>query len=296
MALLGAVTYVHADHGPGTSGSGFTTLTAETLRAGQFASSFQFDWTEFDDLSGSPEGVDMLDRSFLSTVSISYGLLDNFQLGLSIGYYSAEGAREFEGGDLVTADPDGLTDLWLTGKYRFYQGPSGKLSVIGGIKAPTGDSDVTNSEGERLEPSATAGTGAWDALLGVAYSLPISSRVNLDADALYTFRGERYDYRLGDRWDLGAAISWLVLGKDGHYPQLSIVGETTVRHISKSEADGKMDGNTGGTVLFLSPGLRVGFSKNMAASLGMQFPVVQNLNGEQLETRFRLITGISVAF
>jgi hypothetical protein len=293
---LVAIHTASADHGPGTSGSGFITFSAETLKPGQFSSSFQLDWTEFDSPGGKPEEVDLLDRSFLSTFNVSYGIMENFQLGLTYGYFASEGNREFENGDEVTFDPDGFTDLWLTGKYRFYQGPAGQFALLGGIKAPTGDSSITNSEGEPVEPSATAGTGAWDGLAGFAYTVPLTAAVTLDASAIYTFRGEAHDYRLGDRLDLGSSLAWRVCGDAATYPQVSLVAEATLRHVQMSEEDGADDEATGGTVLFISPGVKVSFSERLAASVGVQFPVVQNLNGDQLETDFRLITGISYTF
>lgn len=285
-----------ADHGPGTSGSGFTALTAETLQPGKFSSSFQFDWTEFDVPGGQPEGVDLLDRSFLSTFNIGYGVADNFQLGLTYGYFAAEGNREFEDGEKVTFDPDGFTDLWLTGKYRFYHGPAGQLAVLGGLKFPTGESDLLNSEGERVEPAATAGTGAWDGQAGLAYTVPLNAALTFDASALYTFRGERYDYRLGNRLDAATSLAWRVCGDAKSYPQVSLVAEATLRHVQKSKEGGEDDDDTGGTVLFLSPGVKISFTERLAASVGVQLPVIQNVNGSQVETSFRVMTGLSFAF
>lgn len=285
-----------ADHGPGTSGGGFSTLNAETLKPGQFSSSVQTDWTEFKDLTGMPEGVDLLDRSFLSTLNLSYGIIENFQAGLTYGYYAAEGNREFENGDKVTSNPDGFTDLWLAGKYRFYQGPAGQFALLGGIKAPTGDSRLTNSESEAVEPSATAGTGAWDGQLGGAYTMPLNAALTLDASALYTLRREWHDYRLGDRLDLGTSLAWRLGEASGTSPRISLVAEAILRHIQKSQEEGNSNAATGGTVFFLAPGVKVSFSANLATSLGIQIPVVQNLNGEQLETRFRLMTGLSYSF
>lgn len=291
-----ATTTAFADHGPGTSGSGFNTLTAETLKPGQFSTSFQFDWTEFEVPGGAPEGVDLLDRSFLSMVNISYGVVENFQIGLTAGYYAAEGNYELEDGEIVTFDPDGFTDMWITGKHRFYQGPAGQLALIGGIKLPTGDSRALNSEGEQVEPSATAGTGAWDGQAGLAYTLPITAALTFDASALYTIRGERYDYRLGNRLDLGTSLAWRVYGDAQTFPQVSLVAEATLRQIAKSEEEGVKDDNTGGTVLFLAPGAKVSVTESISANLGVQLPVVQDLNGQQIETRFRVLTGISIAF
>jgi hypothetical protein len=295
LSLITSAT-VYADHGPGTSGSGFTTLTAETLKPGRFSSSFQFDWTQFNTSGADLEGVEYIDSSYLSTLNVAYGVAENFQLGLTFGYYVGEGNRELEGPEVITFNPDGITDLWLTGKYRLYQGPVGQVAFIAGLKAPTGDSRVTNTAGEQVEPSATAGTGAWDGLFGIAYSVPLNATLNFDASAIYTIRGERYDYELGNRLDLGACLGWRVCGDAQSFPQVSLVAETTLRHVARSVDAGVTNANTGSTVLFVSPGIKAAFSPKMSANLGVQIPIVQHLNGRQVETQFRLITAINIAF
>src|SRR5690349_3900354 len=192
-AALATPGRLFADHGPGTSGGGASTQSGETLKPGKFSIDLRTDYTEFENLSAAQieakatraGGFDLLDRSFLSTVSITYGVVEDFQVGLSLGYYHAVNAREaeFDGAEteILTFDPDGLTDLWLTGKYRFYRGPIGSMAVFGGAKFPTGKFDVKNSEGERVEPSATAGSGSYDGMAGAAYSRFLSSRITLDA-------------------------------------------------------------------------------------------------------------------
>jgi hypothetical protein len=84
---------------------------------------------------------------------------------------------------------------------RFYRGPIGSFAVFGGVKFPTGRFDVENSEGERVEPSATAGSGSYDGMLGLAYSRFLTSRLTLDASAQYTLRTEAE--LAGDRIDVG---------------------------------------------------------------------------------------------
>jgi len=54
-------------------------------------------------------------------------------------------------------------------------------------------------------------------------------------------------------------------------------------------------GNTGGTVIYLSPGVRVSVDKwSSYVSLGI--PVVNESNGIQPEPSWRIITGVSLAF
>lgn len=309
-AAVVAANTTYADHGPGTSGGGSQTQSAETLKPGRFAIDLRLDYTEFEDLSDSEieakaaraGGFDLLDRSFLPTISVSYGVVDNFQLGFSIGYYDAVKAREAEFDattgetETVTFDPDGITDLWLTAKYRLYRGPIGQFAVFGGAKFPTGDHKVTNSEGERVEPSATAGTGSFDGMAGLAYSRFLTSQLTLDASGQYTLRTEHDHFRLGDRIDAGVAVAYRFTEDIEKFPQFSVFAEANLRHLFKSEEEGDRDPNTGGTALFLSPGVRVGFGRNAALTVSPQFPVMQDLYGEQLETDFKVNAALTLTF
>ena len=307
---LAAATSTHADHGPGTSGGGAATQSGETLKPGKFSFELRTDYTEFENLSQTEieakaaraGGFDLLDRSFLSAVSLSYGVVENFQAGLSIGYYDAVNAREaeFDSGtgdtEIVTFDPDGVTDLWLTGKYRFYRGPLGSFAVFGGVKFPTGRFDVKNSAGERVEPSATAGSGSYDGMLGMAYSRFLTSRVTLDTSAQYTLRTEADHFRLGDRIDAGLALAYRFTEDIQKFPQVSAFAEANVRHLFKSEDDGARDPNTGGTVLFLTPGVRISFIRNVAFTVSSPLPAWQDLNGEQLKTSFKVNVALTFTF
>jgi hypothetical protein len=308
--MLAAATASYADHGPGTSGGGASTQSGETMKPGKFSIELRTDYTEFEDLSQAEivrkatkaGDFDLLDRSFLSTIGLSYGVVEDFQVGLTLGYYSAVNAREaeFDAGtgntEFATFDPDGLTDLWLTGKYRFYRGPIGSFAVFGGVKFPTGHFDVENSEGERVEPSATAGSGSYDGMLGLAYSRFLTSRVTLDTSFQYTIRSEADDFRLGDRIDGGIALAYRFMEDIHRFPQVSAFAEANVRYLFKSEEDGEKDPNTGGTAFFLTPGFRVSFSPNIAITISAPLPVVQDLNGEQLKTSFKINGGLTYTF
>ncbi len=308
LTLLAMPYAAHADHGPGTSGGGAFTQSAETMKPGTLSADVRFDYTSFDSLSANDikskvaraGGIDLLDSASLTTLSLGYGVAENFQLSLSLGYYSASGASdvEAEDGELETAtfNPDGFTDMVLSGKYRFYRGPLGQFAFIGGLKIPTGRDEVTNSAGERVEPSATAGSGSWDYVTGLAYSTFLTSRLTLDASALYTFRTEHDDFRLGNRVDAGVALAYRFNDDVKAFPQTSAFVEANLRHLSMSEEGGEDDVNTGGTTFFVSPGFRVRFSPAVAFSLAVQVPLAQDLNGEQLETEYKLSAALSITF
>lgn len=307
---LATINTAHADHGPGTSGGGVLTQSGETLKPGTFSVEFREDYTEFEHLSQTQieaktaraGSFDLLDRSFIHSISLSYGIVENFQVGLSLGYYQAVNAREAEydsgTGDTETTtfNPDGLTDLWLSGKYRFYRGPLGSFAVFGGVKFPTGKDNVVNSAGERIEPSATAGSGAYDGMAGLAYSRFLTSRVTLDTSFQYTFRTEANSFKLGDRIDGGLALAYRFTEDVQKFPQVSAFAEANVRYLFKSEDDGASDPNTGGTAVFLTPGVRVLFTRSFAFTLSSPLPVLQNLNGEQLKTSYKINAALTVSF
>jgi hypothetical protein len=69
-----------------------------------------------------------------------------------------------------------------------------------------------------------------------------------------------------------------------------------VRHLFKSKDDGHRDPNTGGTVLFLTPGFRVAFCPNVAFTVSAPLPVMQDLNGEQLKTAYKINGGLTFSF
>ncbi len=297
-----------ADHGPATAGGGSNTQSGETLKRGQLAIETRFEFTEFEHLSqaeidagaAAAEHFDYLDSSLLTTQSFSYGVTNDVQLGIALGYYAAFHPRqaELEGTDteIVSFNPDGLTDLWLTSKWRFHKSRAGNFAIFGGVKFPTGRDNVRNSHGERVEPAATAGSGAVDGMIGLAYSRWLTSRLALDASVQYIIRGKAHDFRLGDRLDGGVTLAYRLTPDIQRYPQTSVFLETNVRHLFRNEEEGESDPNSGGTVLFLSTGIRVGFSKHFAVTLAPQVPVVQDLNGRQLETEAKVVATFSGTF
>ena len=55
------------------------------------------------------------------------------------------------------------------------------------------------------------------------------------------------------------------------------------------------DANSGGNVVYLSPGLRLSYERwSGFASLGV--PIVNDLNGVQAEPDWRVLTGVAINF
>lgn len=305
-----------ANHGPGTSGGGSSTISGETLNAGQYDLTFRLDFTDFENVSEAEviaqvgqggDHFDALARSYLTTASLSYGVTDDLEVSGAIGYYygqdfiSAHTHEHHEGEEeepplVGTADPNGLTDLWVTAKYRIMKGGPGHLSLIGGVKFPTGRDDVDDSNNHALEPSSQPGSGAFDFQAGAAYSRYLTERITIDASGVYTFRLEHDDFKVGDRADVGVALAYRLMEDITSFPSVSVFGEALWVWLDHDEEAGVDNPNSGGIYLYLSPGVRVRWNNTFSMAVAPAFPVVQDLEGEQVETDYKLTFSLSFVF
>jgi hypothetical protein len=301
---------LRADHGPGTSGGGLSVQSGETLHAGAFSLEWRSDYTAFKTLSDAgiaakagPGGdIDLLDHSWLHTLTFGYGLTDTVQVSGSFGYYDPSGGASAAVDPVTSAvtrtanDPKGLTDLWLNAKWAVYRGPAGRLALFGGVKLPTGRKDVTDAAGDPVDYASTPGSGAVDYQAGLGYSTFLTARLTLDASASHTFRGIYRGYRLGGRTDAGVAMAWRFADSVRTFPQASAFLELNYRDLGRIENQGITDENSGGSALFTSPGLRFAFSPRAALTLAAQIPLGQSPNGAQVETRFKAVAALSFSF
>jgi hypothetical protein len=309
--------HVEANHGPGTGG-GATTIPAITLRSGTFSLGLSAEWTEFESISHARfldkaakagSHFDTVDRTFLYTVDIGYGVTDDLTVGASIGWFEAINFRQADFGhghghghghddevEILRANPDGITDLWLFSKYRFFRGPQGHYAVLAGVKFPTGVDDRKNTAGEKLEPVDQPGSGSYDFLTGLAYSRWITKDWTLDTNIQYIYRTEgSRNFKIGDRMDWNIATAYQVIPVN-KYPNVAPVGEINVRYLFRDEEDGRKERNSGGTTVFLSPGVRIGITPRFGIGISAPFPVFQNLHGVQQKTDFKVAVAIGYIF
>ena len=133
-------------------------------------------------------------------------------------------------------------------------------------------------------------------MLGLAFSRFLTSQLTFDASGQYTLRTEHDDFKLGDRIDAGVAFAYRLTQDVQHFPQVSAFAEANVRYLFKSEEGGERDPDTGGTVLFLTPGVRLGFTRQFSFTVSAPLPVLQELNGTQLETNYKVNGALTLSF
>jgi len=229
---------------------------------------------------------------------LGYGSTSDLALFGILPYLDRELDLTVPGGQRITRDTNGIGDAQLFARYTIFQkdlpGWTFRIAPFLGLKLPTGDDNNRDSFG-RLPQPLQSGSGSWDPFGGVTATYQtldyevdsqLSYKANTEANGLEFGDEFRFDtslqYRLWPR-ELGAGAPGFLYG----------IIETNLLHQAKNEIGGTNDPNSGGTKLFLSPGLQYATRRWVLEAI-VQLPVVQNLNGTALEDDFIVSTGFRV--
>jgi Putative MetA-pathway of phenol degradation len=303
--MLFTVASARANHGPGASGGGSATISGEVLKPGHFELELREDYSQFQHFDRSAAiaramqggDFDALDHGFFTTLSGAYGVTEDFQLGASIGYFVGNDFQSVsdDNGTITfgKANPSGLTDLVVTGKYRVLSGQPGNLSLITGVVFPTGRNDFRLDNSVPLSPTDQPGTGRWGLPFGVGYSRFLTPQLTVDASALYTYRFESDGFKVGDRFDAGLALAYRLTPSIKSFPQYAVFAELNNVYLLQDQNHGSRDPNSGSDTLYITPGFRMRFNPAFALTVAPSFPVFENLNGDQGRVDFKVAISLS---
>ncbi len=190
-----------------------------------------------------------------------------------------------------------LGDVRVLARYRLgtFESSDHRLGTAGvnfGLKLPTGRYDVRNADGERAERTLQPGTGTTDALLGAYFSqlLPVRDLSWFAQGLLQQPLNSREDYRPGRRVSLDAGLRYDANERLGIMLQLNALLRGRDAGAQAEPED------SGSKSLFLSPGVSVGFTKDVRAYGFLQLPLYQYVNGVQLIANRAIIVGLSSRF
>lgn len=222
----------------------------------------------------------------------SYAIKTDATLAVQIPYLEKRLRLKDSKGRRVTMESRGLGDMVTMGKYRFYRkdvpGGSTQAAILAGLKFPTGSDDrmdiVPSGKREKLPPMLQPGSGSMDYLVGFALG-KLSPSFDVEGGALYRINTEANDFRFGNQLQYELALQYKL------YPpfpskrnsQLNLMLEINGLHMGKDKSRKGKVGNTGGDMLFLSPGLQYILNRNSLLEFSFQFPVIQELNEALLE-------------
>jgi len=310
LAIAGIVYFAgmaSAHHPSGGVGLGQTgpirTTPATTLSGGMFSFAVQAEYISLDSFSdsdllgfsGRGKDAHTADSVFHAIMGIGYGITNNLTISINIPYEQVNNIREAHSDEPDEihqhGDAKGFGDMTIMAHYRFMK-TDDKLeaALLGGLKIPTGKTNDRDIHGETFEAEFLPGSGAWSPIFGFAATKKIG-RVSLDANLQYTIRnGGTQVTNLGDLFNYNAAISYRAV--DGDFAW-DLILEANGEWKEKQKTRGTWDGNSGGHMIFISPGTRLVVGKKMSAFLSVGIPVLQDLNGIQDDTNYKGLFGIT---
>jgi len=314
-----------------TLGSGRTasirTDAATPLKDGEWSAGMNFEYADSDQLSESQllelraadheASLHSIESIRTLNLELSYGLTADLTIGLHIPYVVRDniieaGHHEEEELELAMAPralvlqplaeqhldgiealgkSAGLGDISVYGLWRIYQNRDNdtNIGLLGGVRVPTGADDKVADTGERFEAEFQPGSGSWDPFAGAAWGRRVGP-FDLAASTLYTLATEgSQDTDLGDQWTYNAAAGYQLGSVDG--TDWSLVLELNGGWRDREEVAGLTDANSGGSWLFISPGVSISGPRwSVYASFG--YPIDDELHGDQDDLGSRVLVGV----
>lgn len=204
------------------------------------------------------------------------------------------------GGQNLTRQQSGIGDLTLLGRYTAYEynapGRTFRIAPYLGVKAPTGEDNARDSSG-RLPPPLQPGSGSWDALGGVVLTYQTLD-FEIDSQVSYKTNREANGFQAGNVASLDTSLQYRLWPRslDAGVPAfLYGVLEANLVHSARDRSGGADDPNSGGTTLFITPGLQY-VTQKWIVEAGVQIPVSQHLNGTALKNDYVFTTGLRINF
>ena len=228
---------------------------------------------------------------------LGYGVTPKLAVFAALPYLDKT-LKVTDNGERIERSSEGIGDLKLFGRYTLHQrdarSQTFRLGAFGGVKAPTGDDDKTDRLG-RLPIPLQSGTGAWDAFGGIVATYQ-KLDFQIDAQLSATLNGEANDFEAGDEIRADVSFQYRLLPKVLSADTQSFlygVLEITALNQNKNRVAGMSDPNSGGTTVYLTPGIQY-VTRKYILETALQVPIHQNLNGTTLETDYVFTAGFRI--
>jgi hypothetical protein len=244
------------------------------------------DAEHFDKTEGSPasDAESLVEHRY--TLFGSYGRGEKVTLLARVPLSARSVASASPAGAPETVVTQGLGDPEIQGQLRLWRsrfgaglGRRGSLSLTAGVKTPWGENDL-RQDGTRVDEHAQPGTGAMDAMAGLASLYLLDTQSAVFASAAYRHTGtNRYGYRYGSAALANLTYERKIGGR------LDGVVELNFRSAARDviDASGTRDPDTGGSLLYVTPRVLVDLGRGVVLRGAVQIPTLRALNGFQKE-------------
>lgn len=203
---------------------------------------------------------------------------------------------------------DGIRGLYNYGPEDSYGSPYTtddlKMAIQAGFTVPTGTTSNRDNNGNTFDMGMQPGFGVPSFQFGFAASKMIFSHFTLTGDTSLTTFTEHNDGKPGNEIRFNVAGGYEIYEKkNGFLSRLDIIAESNLLHLTKDQDEEReKDNATGGTILYLSPGLRATFGKHVSIGMLIKLPTWKDLNNESEQQgaegleEYRAIVTCSISF
>ena len=198
-----------------------------------------------------------------------------------------------------TRSTSGLGDALFLAKWRFYKRdqPIGtfRLATELGLKAPTGAHDLESGDGHPLPPTLQRGSGSWDPIADVIMTyVPAAGRGRWSfmGDVGVTLTTEAHGVEVGNQVSYDGMVKYRVHPARHPGRDTFLLLELNGRWQDRTRVGGGFTDDSGGHVMYLSPGIQFLLRRNLILEAGVQVPLASDLNGAQHAPNTRILAGM----
>lgn len=230
-----------------------------------------------------------------ATFGLEYSPEANWGIGVLLPIFDRFHTTIGEGdSDVSSSQSRGIGDLRVIARYAGFS-PDHTSGIQFGVKLPTGRTDDTFRTGplagEIVDRGLQPGTGSTDLLAGVYHFGTLATNWDYFAQAMLQQPvTSKNDFKPGTGVNLSLGARYVA--STFFVPQLQINMRAEKRE-SGAAADIP---NSGATLAYLSPGFTLNFSRRFAAFAFVQAPILQRVNGLQIEPRYSVSAGLHYIF
>jgi hypothetical protein len=256
--------------------------------------------------SNGNQEVEKFTESNYLTLGLDYSTNLDWGINLQVPYIirshrtlgtASDGTIPGDNGGQYDSNTANLGDMRVIGRYQGFTSKH-NLGVLLGFKLATGSytetgksTDSANPGPVSIDPGLQPGTGTTDVIFGAYYNDAINKDWGYFTQVMY--QAPMYssnDYRPGNSLNINVGIRYA--GFDYIAPQLQL-NFRDIRRDSGARADTV---STGGTLLYISPGLVAAVSDRISMFAFVQVPIYQDVNGVQLAPQYIPSAGVRYSF
>lgn len=256
--------------------------------------------------NGNPQEVEKYTKNNYLTVGLDYNFNSDWGVNVQLPYIvrshstlgtASDGTTPGDGGGQYDSKTSNVGDVKIIGRYQGFT-PEHNVGVTFGVKLPTGShnefgisSDPTAPGSVPIDRGLQPGTGTTDLILGAYLTDSLNQKWDYFIQGIFqTALNSKDQYKPGNGLNLNLGLRYTDFS--GFKPGVQL----NIRHVQRDSGANADTVSTGGTLVYLSPGVVVPINERMSVYGFVQLPIYQNVNGVQLAPRYTASVGARFSF